>query len=83
MLAWHLGKRTAPDTGVFAEKLYEATAGQFQVTTDGFRPYVDAIKYSLGTRVDLAQLIKVYAASSEDEHRYSPAKVMECTIKCT
>lgn len=29
----------------------------------GFPPYFDAIHTCLGTRVDLAQLIKVYAAS--------------------
>ncbi len=81
VVTWHLGKRTAVDTGEFAEKLYEATSGHFQVTTDGFRPYVDAIEYSLGTRVDFAQLIKVYAASSEDEHRYSPPKVIEAISK--
>jgi transposase-like protein/IS1 family transposase len=76
VLAWHLGRRTARDTEAFTEKLNEATAGHFQITTDGFRPYVEAIHYSLGTRVDFAQLIKVYAAPAEDEHRYSPARVI-------
>ncbi len=32
---------------------------------------------SLGTRVDFAQLIKVYAASREGEQRYSPAEVVD------
>jgi IS1 family transposase len=76
VLAWHLGRRTAQDTEVFTEKLSEATAGRFQITTDGFRPYFEAIHYSLGTRVDFAQLIKVYAAPAEDETRYSPARVI-------
>jgi IS1 family transposase len=76
ILTWHLGRRTRPDTEVFIDKLSEATAGQFQITTDGFRPYFEAVHYSLGTRVDFAQLIKVYAAPAEDEHRYSPARVV-------
>jgi IS1 family transposase len=81
VLTWHLGRRTRRDTMAFTEKLEGATAGQFQVTTDGFGPYFDAIHTCLGTRVDYAQLIKVYAAPADDEHRYSPASVVETIIK--
>src|SRR3954466_14679355 len=49
----------------------------FQITTDGFRPYVSAIDTTLGHRVDFAQLIKVYASSQDGEARYSPAEVAE------
>lgn len=77
VLAWHLGRRSAYDTMLFTEKLNDATQGGFQLTTDGFRPYVDAVSYSLGTRVDFAQLVKVYAAPREREQRYSPAEVVE------
>jgi transposase-like protein/IS1 family transposase len=81
VLAWHLGRRSARDTMAFTEKLEGATAGRFQVTTDGFAPYFDAIHTCLGTRVDYAQLIKVYAASAEEEHRYSPPQVVDITVK--
>src|SRR6266568_5860443 len=63
MLAWHLGRRTTRDTEAFVEKLNEATAGKFQITTDGWAAYPEAISLSLGTRVDYAQLIKVYRAT--------------------
>lgn len=76
VLAWHLGRRSARDTVAFTEKLNQATRGHFQITTDGFQPYVDAIHYSLGTRVDFAQLVKMYAAATNDEQRYSPAHVV-------
>jgi IS1 family transposase len=76
VLAWHLGKRTARDTVAFTERLNEATQGRFQITTDGYKPYVDAVQYSLGTQVDFAQLIKVYSASRESEQRYSPSEVV-------
>jgi hypothetical protein len=66
---------------VFTEKLNEATAGRFQVTTDGFGPYFDAIHTCLGTRVDYAQLIKVYAAPTDEEHLYSPASVVQTIVK--
>jgi transposase-like protein/IS1 family transposase len=81
VLTWHLGRRTARDTIAFTEKLNEATAGTFQVTTDAFRPYFDAIHTSLGTRVDYGQLTKVYENPIEDEHRYSPARVIQAIAK--
>ncbi len=81
VLTWHLGRRTARDTMAFAEKLEAATTGNFQVTTDGYQPYFDAIHTCLGTRVEYAQLIKVYEGSSDDEHRYSPPRVVETTVK--
>jgi transposase-like protein/IS1 family transposase len=77
VLAWHLGRRSAEDTIAFTEKLNDATQGHFQLTTDGFKAYMYAVSYSLGTRVDFAQLIKVYAAQREREQRYSPAEVVE------
>jgi transposase-like protein/IS1 family transposase len=79
ILAWHLGRRTKRDTEAFTEKLNAATAGNFQITTDGFAAYRDAVSLSLGTRVDFAQLIKVYA-SSQEETRYSPAEVVSTEV---
>jgi IS1 family transposase len=76
VLTWHLGRRNARDTVAFTEKINEATQGQFQITTDGFKPYVDAVHMSLGTRVDFAQLVKVYAAARDGEQRYSPPEVV-------
>lgn len=75
ILSWHLGRRSSADTNVFIDKLDKATQGRFQVTTDGFGPYRDAIGYTLGHRTDFAQLVKIYG-EMQDEHRYSPAKVL-------
>ena len=80
ILAWHLGRRTERDTLTFTEKIYTAVEGtdnRIQVSTDGFAAYPDALAYSLGTRADYAQLIKIYGAPEPDEHRYSPSKVIE------
>ena len=76
-LAWHVGQRTYEDTVTFTDKLAHATSGSFQVTTDGFAAYRDAVVMSLGVqRVSFAQLIKIYRSLVMDEARYSPA---ECT----
>ncbi|HEY0543811.1 MAG TPA: IS1 family transposase [Pyrinomonadaceae bacterium] len=82
IVAWHLGRRTARDTLLFTEKLYQAlegTTNRFQMTTDGFGGYPDAVCYSLGTRVDYAQLVKMYAVPDDGERRYSPAQCIGAT----
>ncbi len=77
VLSWHLGRRTAEDTHTFMGKLAGATAGRFQLTTDGFAPYPGAVEEKLGGRVDFAVLQKTYGTdSSEDNRRYSPAKII-------
>jgi transposase-like protein/IS1 family transposase len=82
VLAWHLGDRDVPNTEAFTEKLHHATSGHFQLTTDGFAAYPQAISYSLGTRVDYAQLIKVYGKNDhEGEQKYSPAEVLDTVSK--
>jgi len=77
ILAWHLGRRSSKDTVEFTEKLHEATAGRFQLTTDGFAAYPDAISYSLGTRTAYSQMIKVYQGLQDNETRYSPSRLRE------
>lgn len=80
IVAWHLGRRTARDTLLFTEKIFQALEGtknRFQMSTDGFEAYADAICYSLGARVDYAKLVKIYGVSEPDEHRYSPSRVIE------
>src|SRR5450432_42687 len=82
ILAWHLGERDMVHTEAFTEKLNYATQGRFQLTTDGFRPYENAVSYSLGTRVDYAMLIKVYGNNDvEGERKYSPPEVVETVTK--
>ena len=78
VLAWHLGRRTASDTFEFTEKLSRATADHsFQINTDGFAAYKDAIIHSLGGKyVDFAQVIKVFGKPEADERRYSPSEVI-------
>ncbi len=81
ILAWHLGRRTSQHTQEFMEKLRLATKGRFQLTSDGFAAYPDAVQYSVGMRVDFAQLIKIYAAPRDGEQRYSPAEVIRAVPK--
>ncbi len=76
VLNFALGRRTQATTDAFIEGLRHATAPQrFQISTDGFKPYLSSIQTTLSDRCDFAQLIKVYAENQEGERRYSPAEV--------
>jgi IS1 family transposase/transposase-like protein len=76
VLAHHLGRRTSEDAHRFMGKLNGATEGRFQLTTDGFDAYPDAVETRFGARVDFAQLIKTYGNDMSDERRYSPPSII-------
>ncbi len=81
VLNFALGRRSKATTDIFIEGLRHAIAHQpFQITTDGFAPYVNAISDTLADRVSYAQLIKVYRAPQEGEARYSPAEVASVEV---
>jgi transposase-like protein/IS1 family transposase len=78
VLAYHLGKRDTVSTDTFIGKLRYATSeARFQLTSDGFKPYIKAVEMLLRDRAHFAQLIKVYGASRDGEQRYSPAEVVD------
>ena len=76
-LAHHLGRRTNQHTDLFMEKLAKATAGHFQLTTDGFASYPEAVDFHLGQRTDYATLVKQYGTEgTEEQRRYSPPRII-------
>lgn len=84
IVAWHLGKRTKEDTEIFVEKIYDAidgTKNQFQMSTDGFPAYTDAVSMSLGTRANYGQIIKIYGNPNPDDVRYSAGEIIEIIKK--
>jgi transposase-like protein/IS1 family transposase len=82
VLNFALGRRDTATTQIFIEGLRAATSHhRFQITTDGFRPYVPAIADTLGDRVSFAQLIKVYGTTDDGrEARYSPSEIVETEV---
>jgi transposase-like protein/IS1 family transposase len=76
VLAWHLGRRNRWDVDSFMEKLSRATAGRFQLSTDGFNAYPDAVEYNLGARVDYGMVVKEFATiGGEEARRYAPPRL--------
>jgi IS1 family transposase len=55
--------------------------GTPQITTDAHKPYLKAVEEAFGGDADYAMLHKVFGASSEPEHRYSPATCIGCDMK--
>ncbi len=76
LVTWHLGKRSPHDANIFANKLREAVDGRFQLSTDGYTPYVSAIANAFQGQVDYAQVVKTYGnAPDAVAGRYSPAQI--------
>jgi len=56
-------------------------AGTPQITTDAHKPYLKAVEEAFGGDADYAMLHKVFGASTEPDHRYSPATCIGCDMK--
>jgi len=73
--SWLVGERTLEDAWVFISDLKSRLANRVQLTTDGHKPYLQAVEATFGADIDYAMLHKIYSApaASGDERRYSPA----------
>jgi len=73
---WHIGWRSASDAQDFISNLAGRLANRVQLTTDGHRPYLEAVEGAFGSQIDYAMLIKLYGSDPVAEKRYSPAKCL-------
>jgi IS1 family transposase len=78
-----IGKRSNATTQILIDDLSGRLANRVQITTDGFRFYVNAIERSFGSDVDFAQLVKLYGDYGQHDAaaKYSPSPIMECISK--
>jgi IS1 family transposase len=72
---WLIGRRDAQDAQLFINDLAARLANRVQITTDGHRPYVDAIERAFGRDVDYAMLVKEYGVDPGAD-RPAPAVVV-------
>jgi IS1 family transposase len=79
--SWRLGRRDLATAKDFVNDLASRLSKRVQVTTDGHLAYLQAVEDAFGMEVDYAQLQKLYGASPEPEHRYSPARCIGCESK--
>lgn len=75
--SFRVGKRNAANTWYFVQDLQARLQNRIQLTSDGFRPYKDAVDDAFGMDVDYAMLVKVYSSSGEAHTRYSPGEIVD------
>jgi IS1 family transposase len=78
---WMVGQRDIHSAMDFIGDLAGRLRYRVQLTTDGHRPYVQAVEDTFGSEIDYAQLIKIYGASGEAQTRYSPGQCIGIDCK--
>jgi IS1 family transposase len=71
--SWYVGGRDSEAAMMFMDDLAPRLASRVQLTSDGHKPYLEAIEGAFGADIDYAMLVKVYGAAPEGQRRYSPA----------
>ncbi len=74
-----VGKRNMVTAYRFMDGLRgKLNGGRFQLTTDGFTPYIGAVEMAWGADApDYAQLVKLFGAFDPGPSRYAPPKIVE------
>ncbi len=76
--SWLVGTRDTECAIRFIGDLASRLAHRVQLTSDGYRPYLEAVEHMFGGEIDYAQLIKTYGPTEEGERRYSPPAFVSC-----
>ena len=71
-----LGMRDPSTARAFMEDVAGRLANRIQLTSDGLKAYLTAVKAAFGNDIDYAMLIKIYGNTTEGQKRYSPAECM-------
>lgn len=70
--SWHIGKRDSVAAQHFIHDLAGRLANRVQMTSDGHRPYLEAVESAFGAEIDYSMLVKLYGKPQGNETRYSP-----------
>ncbi|HVC60638.1 MAG TPA: DDE-type integrase/transposase/recombinase [Acetobacteraceae bacterium] len=70
--SWLVSSRDGDAAKVFISDLAGRLANRVQLTTDGHRPYLEAVEEAFGADIDYAMLIKIYGEGPTSPGRYSP-----------
>jgi IS1 family transposase len=81
MVSWCVGPRDLATAYDFTHDLADRLRNRVQLTTDGFRVYLEAVENAFGMDIDYAVLQKVYGADQQDDKRYSPAKIVSTQLE--
>ena len=75
IISWLVGSRDADSANTFMNDVAYRLKNRVQLTTDGHKPYLEAVDSAFHGNIDFAQLVKLYGNdSAKNEKRYSPAE---------
>ncbi|MEO6050166.1 MAG: IS1 family transposase [Pyrinomonadaceae bacterium] len=77
---WLVGPRNSEAAHEFISDLAGRLANKVQLTTDGHKPYLEAVESAFGGEIQFAQLVKIYGGSQtkQEQIKYSPAECLGC-----
>ncbi len=79
---WYVGSRDAACAYEFLQDLAPRLKHRIQLTTDGYRAYLNAVDMTFGNhQIDYATLVKLYGEPTQPETRYSPAPYIGSKIE--
>jgi IS1 family transposase len=77
LISYCVGDRTSQTAIMLMDDLAARLANRVQLTTDGYKAYLEAVEGAFSDQIDYAMLVKLYGDAPEAaKGRYSPA---ECT----
>lgn len=77
--SWLCGARDAEYATAFMQDVASRLASRVQLTSDGHKPYLQAVEDAFGGQVDYSKLVKMYGNTPEGPNtRYSPAVCTGC-----
>lgn len=77
IISWLVGSRDADTASAFMNDVAMRLNNRVQLTSDGYKAYLDAVGDNFGSYVDFAQLVKMYGNSegtNTNERKYSPSE---------
>jgi IS1 family transposase len=77
--SFYVGKRDAAAAHHFIGDLAQRLANRVQLTSDGHKPYLQAVEDNFGADIDYAMLVKHYGDTPGPAGRYSPAACVGAT----
>jgi transposase-like protein/IS1 family transposase len=80
LISHRVGKRDAANAALFVDDINRRLRPMWrcQLTTDGFKPYLDAVESAFGADIDYVQLVKIMGKPQDaGPDWYGPAKVLE------
>jgi len=80
-IAWLVADRSAGSAWTFMQDVAARLKHRIQLTTDGYKPYLEAVEDAFGSGIDYAMLVKLYGSDPESEKRYSPAKCIGTVVE--